>query len=74
MTGRRPLSTREKRAWAKRLLEAQEAVETAEASRDRLMADGMDAGLSYATIEMSTGLGPVTVRNSIDAGRTGEGR
>jgi len=64
--GRPTISTRERRAWAKRLLDAQEAVEAAEEARNKVMADSYEAGMSYASIESSTGLGPHTVRNYID--------
>lgn len=61
------LSTRDRRAWAKRLTEVQEEVENATEKRDRLMADAFDAGVSYAAIEAATGVGPVTVRNAVNA-------
>lgn len=67
--GRPPISTRERRAWAKKLLDAQEAVEAAEEARNKLMADSYEAGMSFASIESSTGLGPHTVRNFIDDAR-----
>ena len=67
--GRPTISTRERRAWSKRLLEAQEAVEAAEAARNRVMAAAYDAGVSYANVESATGLGPHTVRNYIDDAR-----
>ncbi len=75
MTGRANLSTREKRAWSRKLLEAQEAVEAAVDGRNKIMAEALSAGVAYAVIETSTGLGPQTVRNSIDdAGRAGQGQ
>lgn len=67
------LATRERRAWAKKIMEAQEAVEAAEDARAKAMADAYAAGVSLASIENSTGLGPQTVRNIIsDTWRAGE--
>lgn len=63
------LPPRERRNWAKRLADAQEEVEKAEAARAKVFTAAFDAGISYALIEASTGLGPVTVRSDIDAGR-----
>lgn len=59
------LSTRERRAWAKKIMEAQEAVEMAEDARAKVMADAYAMGVAVAAIENSTGLGPQTVRNII---------
>jgi alcohol dehydrogenase class IV len=67
------MSTRERRLWAKKLTEAQEAVEAAEEGRADVMKAAYEAGMSFASIEASTGLGPHTVRNNIDdTGRAGE--
>lgn len=69
------LSTREKRAWTKKLMEAQEAVEDALTGRNNLMKEAYEAGISYASIESATGIGPQSVRNAInDPGRADEGR
>jgi hypothetical protein len=73
MAGKIVLSTRERRAWARKLLDAQEAVEAAEEARAQVMRDAFTSGMSYASIETSTGLGPQNVRNAInDAQRAGE--
>lgn len=63
------LSTRERRNWARKLEEAQEAVETAEAERAKVIADAYAAGIAFAGIENATGLGPYTVRNNIPGAR-----
>lgn len=69
------LSTREKRAWTKKLTDAQEAVEEAILVRNRLMAEAFTTGLSYNALEVSTGLGPQSVRNAVnDPERAVEGR
>jgi len=60
-----PLTAREKRAWSRKLLDAQEAVESAQEARSKVMAEAFAAGISYAVIENATGLGPLTVRNGI---------
>lgn len=65
--GRPTLSVRERRAWAKKLSEAQEAVESAEEARDAVMAAAYAAGIPFAGVEAGTGLGPHTVRNCINA-------
>lgn len=59
------LSTRERRAWSRKLEDAQEAVEQAEADRAKAMVDAYAAGFPLAGIENATGLGPHTVRNNI---------
>lgn len=61
------LSTRDRRMWAKRLMEAQEEIENATEKRDRLIAEAYEAGLAYSAIETATGLGPITVRNASNA-------
>jgi len=61
------LSVAAKRSWNKRLSQAQEDVENAEMKRDQLMAEAYEAGIAYAAMEASTGLGPMTVRKSVDA-------
>lgn len=67
VAGRPPLPVRERRAWAKKLSEAQAAVEDAEDNRDKVMADAYAAGISLAGIQAGTGLGPLTTKNCIDA-------
>lgn len=69
------LTTRQRRDWAKKLMEAQESVEEGVVARNKLMADALAAGMSYAAIESATGLGPQSVRNGInDPERADEGR
>lgn len=50
------LSVREKRSWMRRLSEIQEAVESAEEARDRLIVEAYDNGVSYSNIGMAMGL------------------
>lgn len=70
--GRPDMNVRERRMWAKRLMEAQEEVEAAEVKRNKLMADAYDAGMSFASVENATGIGPHTVRNYINDARGAE--
>lgn len=69
------LSTRSRREWHRKLADAQEEVEAAEAKRAKLFADAYSAGMALANIESATGLGPQSVRNWIvDAWRAVEDR
>lgn len=70
--GRPDMSVRERRSWSRRLLDAQEAVEAAEETRNKLMAEAYDVGMSFASIENATGIGPHTVRNLINDARGAE--
>ena len=73
--GRTPMPVRERRSWSKRLMEAQEAVEAAESARNKLMHEAYEAGVSYANIELATGIGALTTRKLIsDAGGTQQDR
>lgn len=75
MAGKAKLSVRERRAWNKKMSEAQEAVEEAIIARNMIMADAYAAGVAYAGVESATGLGPASVRNAIsDPQRAEEGR
>lgn len=66
MAGKAALSTRARREWNKKLMEAQENVEASVDARAEVMRAARDAGLSFAGIEAATGLGPHTVRNNIN--------
>lgn len=61
-----PLSVRQRREWSKKLMEAQEGVESSVDTRREVMRAARDAGMSFAAIEAATGLGPHTVRNNIN--------
>lgn len=61
------VSVAARRNWLKRLTQAQEDVEQAELKRNQLFAEAYEAGISYSAIEIASGLGPVTVRNLINA-------
>lgn len=64
------LTSRERRSWAKRIMDAQDEIDAAEDKRNKIMKDAYDAGVSFAFLESSSGFGPHTVRKIV-SGDTG---
>lgn len=59
------LSSRERRAWAAKVMAAIEAREKAEEVEDRLMHDAWQAGMSYASLGALWGLHGTTVKDRV---------
>lgn len=68
------LSSRERRSWTRRVLDAGEAIDKAEDALTKVLYEAWEAGMSYATLGALISVHGTTIKERLDAytGRTEE--